>query len=174
MVTTHTYDALVVGAGGAGMRAAIELSDTVKTAVVSKLYPTRSHTGAAQGGVCAALGNTEEDSPEWHAFDTVKGGASLTDQPAAPLMARESAAPYGTEGSREAYVRRWNFEHWPDTHENMLRCRREAIAEILELSRLGRPPSGPHDTADAILNQVRDEFGARLLQYLPPAGGDPG
>ena len=90
MVTTHTYDALVVGAGGAGMRAAIELSDKVRTAVVSKLYPTRSHTGAAQGGVCAALGNVEEDSPEWHAFDTVKGGDYLTDQPAAQLMTEEA------------------------------------------------------------------------------------
>jgi succinate dehydrogenase / fumarate reductase, flavoprotein subunit len=90
MTTTHTYDALVVGGGGAGMRAAIELSDKVRTAVISKLYPTRSHTGAAQGGVCAALGNTEEDSPEWHAFDTVKGGDYLTDQPAAQLMAEEA------------------------------------------------------------------------------------
>lgn len=58
MTTTHTYDALVIGGGGAGMRAAIELSDKVRTAVISKLYPTRSHTGAAQGGVCAALCNT--------------------------------------------------------------------------------------------------------------------
>ncbi|HYJ61022.1 MAG TPA: succinate dehydrogenase flavoprotein subunit [Actinomycetota bacterium] len=90
MTVTHTYDALVVGAGGAGMRAAIELSDSVRTAVISKLYPTRSHTGAAQGGVCAALGNTEEDHPEWHAFDTVKGGDYLTDQPAALLMAEEA------------------------------------------------------------------------------------
>jgi succinate dehydrogenase / fumarate reductase flavoprotein subunit len=72
------------------MRAAIELSDKVRTAVVSKLYPTRSHTGAAQGGVCAALGNVEEDSPEWHAFDTVKGGDYLTDQPAAQLMTEEA------------------------------------------------------------------------------------
>src|SRR6188508_2041192 len=90
MTTTHTYDALVVGAGGAGMRAAIELSDKVKTAVISKLYPTRSHTGAAQGGVCAALGNTEEDHPEWHAFDTIKGGDYLVDQPAAMLMTEEA------------------------------------------------------------------------------------
>jgi len=90
MATTHTYDALVVGAGGAGMRAAIELSDQVRTAVISKLYPTRSHTGAAQGGVCAALGNTEEDHPEWHAFDTVKGGDYLVDQPAAQLMTEEA------------------------------------------------------------------------------------
>jgi succinate dehydrogenase / fumarate reductase flavoprotein subunit len=90
MVTTHTYDALVVGAGGAGLRAAIELQDNVRTAIISKLYPTRSHTGAAQGGVCAALGNVEEDSPEWHAFDTVKGGDYLTDQPAAMLMTEEA------------------------------------------------------------------------------------
>src|SRR5437867_5443222 len=90
MVTTHTYDALVVGAGGAGLRAAIELQDNVRPAVISKLYPPRSHTGAAQGGVCAALGNVEEDSPEWHAFDTIKGGDYLTDQPAAMLMTEEA------------------------------------------------------------------------------------
>jgi succinate dehydrogenase / fumarate reductase flavoprotein subunit len=90
MTTTHTYDALVIGGGGAGMRAAIELSDKVGTAVISKLYPTRSHTGAAQGGVCAALANVEEDSPEWHAFDTVKGGDYLVDQPAAQLMCEEA------------------------------------------------------------------------------------
>jgi succinate dehydrogenase flavoprotein subunit len=90
MTTTHTYDALVVGAGGGGLRAAIELSERCRTAVISKLYPTRSHTGAAQGGVCAALGNVEEDSPEWHAFDTVKGGDYLVDQPAALLMTEEA------------------------------------------------------------------------------------
>ncbi len=90
MTTTHTYDAVIVGAGGAGLRAAIETSGRVRTAVISKLYPTRSHTGAAQGGVCAALGNVEEDSPEWHAFDTVKGGDYLVDQPAAQLMTEEA------------------------------------------------------------------------------------
>jgi succinate dehydrogenase / fumarate reductase flavoprotein subunit len=90
MTTFHTYDAVIVGAGGAGLRAAIESSDRVKTAVISKLYPTRSHTGAAQGGVCAALGNVEEDYPEWHAFDTVKGGDYLVDQPAAEIMTTEA------------------------------------------------------------------------------------
>ena len=90
MTTTHTYDAVVVGGGGAGLRAAIELSERCRTVVISKLYPTRSHTGAAQGGVCAALGNVEEDSPEWHAFDTVKGGDYLVDQPAALLMTEEA------------------------------------------------------------------------------------
>ena len=90
MTTTHVYDAVIVGAGGAGLRAAIEASDSVHTAVISKLYPTRSHTGAAQGGMCAALGNVEEDSPEWHTFDTVKGGDYLVDQPAAEIMCREA------------------------------------------------------------------------------------
>ncbi len=90
MTVTHTYDAVIVGAGGAGLRAAIEASGRVKTAVISKLYPTRSHTGAAQGGVCAALGNVEEDSPEWHAFDTVKGGDYLVDQPAAQILTEEA------------------------------------------------------------------------------------
>ena len=90
MTVVHTYDAVVVGAGGAGLRAAIEASGHVRTAVISKLYPTRSHTGAAQGGMCAALANVEEDYPEWHAFDTVKGGDYLVDQPAAILMAEEA------------------------------------------------------------------------------------
>ncbi|HYF12227.1 MAG TPA: FAD-binding protein, partial [Actinomycetota bacterium] len=90
MTVFHTYDAVIVGAGGAGLRAAIEASDRVRTAVISKLYPTRSHTGAAQGGVCAALANVEEDYPEWHAFDTVKGGDYLVDQPAAEIMCREA------------------------------------------------------------------------------------
>ena len=90
MTVNHTYDAVIVGAGGAGLRAAIEASKDVKTAVISKLYPTRSHTGTAQGGMCAALGNVEEDSPEWHAFDTIKGGDYLVDQPAAIIMAEEA------------------------------------------------------------------------------------
>jgi succinate dehydrogenase / fumarate reductase flavoprotein subunit len=90
LTTIHTYDAVIVGAGGAGLRAALEASKEVKTCVISKLYPTRSHTGAAQGGMCAALGNVEEDYPEWHAFDTVKGGDYLVDQPAAILMCREA------------------------------------------------------------------------------------
>src|SRR5665647_899156 len=87
---THQYDVVIVGAGGAGMRAALEASTRARTAVLSKLYPTRSHTGAAQGGMCAALGNVEEDNWEWHTFDTVKGGDYLVDQDAAEVMAREA------------------------------------------------------------------------------------
>lgn len=90
MVQVHTFDTIIVGAGGAGLRAAIEVTGHGKTAVISKLYPTRSHTGAAQGGVCAALANVEEDSWEWHAFDTVKGGDFLSDQPAVDVMCREA------------------------------------------------------------------------------------
>ncbi|HXJ66831.1 MAG TPA: succinate dehydrogenase flavoprotein subunit [Actinomycetota bacterium] len=90
MTVTHTYSTVIVGAGGAGLRAAIEAAGHVNVAVISKLYPTRSHTGAAQGGMCAALGNVEEDYPEWHTFDTVKGGDYLVDQPAAEIMCHEA------------------------------------------------------------------------------------
>ena len=85
------HDALVIGAGGAGLWAALELARAgVSTGVLTKLYPTRSHTGAAQGGVCASLGNLEEDHWEWHMFDTVKGGDYLVDQDAAEVLAREA------------------------------------------------------------------------------------
>jgi succinate dehydrogenase / fumarate reductase, flavoprotein subunit len=90
MTQQHTYDVVIVGAGGAGLRAALESSRRARTAVVSKLYPTRSHTGAAQGGMCAALANVEEDNWEWHTFDTVKGGDYLVDQDAAEVMCREA------------------------------------------------------------------------------------
>jgi succinate dehydrogenase / fumarate reductase flavoprotein subunit len=90
MVQTHKYDVVIVGAGGAGMRAALESGQRTRTAVLTKLYPTRSHTGAAQGGMCAALANVEEDNWEWHTFDTVKGGDYLVDQDAAEVMAKEA------------------------------------------------------------------------------------
>jgi succinate dehydrogenase / fumarate reductase, flavoprotein subunit len=92
MIHTHSFDALVVGGGGAGLMSAIYLSRErrIRTAVISKLYPTRSHTGAAQGGIGAALGNLEEDHPEWHAFDTVKGSDYLGDQDAIEVMCREA------------------------------------------------------------------------------------
>jgi succinate dehydrogenase / fumarate reductase, flavoprotein subunit len=87
---THTYDVVIVGAGGAGMRAALESGSRARTAVLTKLYPTRSHTGAAQGGMCAALANVEDDNWEWHTFDTVKGGDYLVDQDAAEIMCKEA------------------------------------------------------------------------------------
>ena len=87
---THRFDVVIVGAGGAGMRAALESTKRAHTAVLTKLYPTRSHTGAAQGGMCAALANVEEDNWEWHTFDTVKGGDYLVDQDAAEVMCKEA------------------------------------------------------------------------------------
>ncbi|MGB3414458.1 MAG: succinate dehydrogenase flavoprotein subunit [Microbacteriaceae bacterium] len=86
----HSFDVVIIGAGGAGMRAAIEAGPKAKTAVITKLYPTRSHTGAAQGGMAAALANVEEDNWEWHTFDTVKGGDYLVDQDAAEILAKEA------------------------------------------------------------------------------------
>jgi succinate dehydrogenase / fumarate reductase flavoprotein subunit len=86
----HKYDIVIVGAGGAGLMSAMQLAHTSSIAVISKLYPTRSHTGAAQGGVAAALGNQEEDHWKWHMFDTVKGGDYLVDQDAAEVLAREA------------------------------------------------------------------------------------
>ncbi len=90
MSNYHQFDVVVVGAGGAGLMAALYASKTANTAVLSKLYPTRSHTGTAQGGVGAALGNVEEDRPEWHTFDTVKGSDYLGDQDAIEFMCQEA------------------------------------------------------------------------------------
>lgn len=86
----HEFDTVIVGSGGSGLYAALEASKRSRTAVLSKLYPIRSHTGAAQGGISAALGNVEEDKPEWHAFDTVKGGDYLVDQQAARILTEEA------------------------------------------------------------------------------------
>jgi succinate dehydrogenase / fumarate reductase flavoprotein subunit len=94
------YDAVIVGAGGAGLMAALHLSSAGRVAVISKLYPIRSHTGAAQGGIGAALGNLEEDHWEWHMFDTVKGSDYLADQDAAEILCREAIETV------------YDLEHW--------------------------------------------------------------
>src|SRR5579863_1298365 len=97
------YDAVVVGAGGAGLKAALHLvtlSPGARVAVISKLYPVRSHTGAPQGGIGAALGNMEEDHWEWHMFDTVKGSDYLADQDAVEVLCREAVETV------------YDLEHW--------------------------------------------------------------
>ena len=86
----HRFDAVVVGAGGAGLMAGLNLSQHGRVAVISKLYPTRSHTGTAQGGIGAALGNMEEDHWEWHMFDTIKGSDYLADQDAVEILCRDA------------------------------------------------------------------------------------
>lgn len=90
MIHTHRFETVVVGAGGAGLMAALYASQGSETAVLTKLYPTRSHTGTAQGGIGAALGNLEEDRAEWHTFDTIKGSDYLADQDAVDLMCQEA------------------------------------------------------------------------------------
>ncbi len=85
-IKTHQFEVVIVGGGGAGLMAALYASKKASTAVISKLYPSRSHTGAAQGGISAAIGNLEEDHPEWHTYDTVKGSDYLGDQDAIEFM----------------------------------------------------------------------------------------
>ncbi len=86
----HEFEVIVVGAGGSGLMAGLYASKTAKTAIITKLYPTRSHTGTAQGGIGAALGSQEEDHPEWHTYDTVKGSDYLGDQDAIEFMCNEA------------------------------------------------------------------------------------
>ena len=85
------HDVVIVGSGLAGLRAALEVAGDADVALVSKVFPTRSHSGAAQGGIGAALGNEEPDSWEWHMYDTVKGGDYLTDQDAAEVLAKDAS-----------------------------------------------------------------------------------
>ncbi len=84
------HDVIIVGAGLAGLRAAVELAGSADVAVLSKLHPLRSHSGAAQGGISAALGNVEEDNPDWHAYDTIKGSDYLADQYAVQVMCNDA------------------------------------------------------------------------------------
>ena len=160
----HEFDALIVGAGGAGLYAALELArEGVPTAVLTKLYPTRSHTGAAQGGICAALGNQEEDHWEWHMFDTVKGGDYLVDQDAAEILAREAV---------ETVI---ELEHMglPFNRTAGRADRPAALRRAHPQLRRGAGPAGllrgrphrPHDPADAV--PAVHQAGRPLLRRVP-------
>src|SRR3954447_20476805 len=90
-IEDHTYDVVVVGAGGAGLRAVVGCAEAgLRTARISKVFPTRSHTVAAQGGIAAALGNMGEDDWRWHMYDTVKGADWLGDQDTIEYMCRNA------------------------------------------------------------------------------------
>jgi succinate dehydrogenase / fumarate reductase flavoprotein subunit len=100
-IEDHSYDVVVVGAGGSGLRAVVGCSEAgLKTACITKVFPTRSHTVAAQGGIAAALGNMGEDDWRWHMYDTVKGADWLGDQDAIEYMVREAPAAV------------YELEHW--------------------------------------------------------------
>ena len=100
-IEDHTYDVVVVGAGGAGLRAVVGCSEAgLRTACITKVFPTRSHTVAAQGGISAALGNMHEDNWRWHMYDTVKGSDWLGDQDSIEYMVRQ--APEAV----------YELEHW--------------------------------------------------------------
>ena len=158
----HKYDVVIVGAGGAGMRAALEAGQRARTAVLTKLYPTRSHTGAAQGGMCAALANVEEDNWEWHTFDTVKGGDYLVDQDAAEIMAKEAidavldlekmGLPFNRTPEGKIDQRRFGGH---------TRNHGEAAGPPRLLR---RRPHRPHDPADAV-PELR-QAGRRVLQRV--------
>ena len=158
---THQFDALIVGAGGAGLMAALYASQGgAKVAVVSKLYPTRSHTGAALGGIGAALGNLEEDRPLWHMYDTVKGGDYLADQDAVKVLAEEAVdSVIELEHMGLPFDRTSEGAHQP------------ASASAAHTSNFGEKavrrachsggPHRPHDPADA-LSAVPAQRGALL------------
>ena len=99
-ITEHYYDCLVVGAGGAGLRAAVGMVEAgLKVACITKVYPTRSHTVAAQGGINAALGNMNEDDWRFHMYDTVKGSDWLGDQDAIEYLVRNAPAAVYEKGT---------------------------------------------------------------------------
>ncbi len=148
MVEIHRYDVVIVGAGGAGMRAALESGPRARTAVLTKLYPTRSHTGAAQGGMCAALANVEEDNWEWHTFDTVKGGDYLVDQDAAEIMCKEAI-----DAVLDLEKMGLPFNRTPEGKIDQRRFgghTREPRQGRRAPRLLRRRPHRPHDPADAV------------------------
>ena len=110
--TDHTYDVVVVGAGGSGLRAALGAAQAgLKTACISKVFPTRSHTVAAQGGIAASLGNMGEDDWRWHMYDTVKGSDWLGDQDAMKRLLRFTSLSIGACPSREQRKARSTSAH---------------------------------------------------------------
>ncbi|KFM79777.1 putative succinate dehydrogenase [ubiquinone] flavoprotein subunit, mitochondrial, partial [Stegodyphus mimosarum] len=136
-VVDHTYDAIVVGAGGAGLRAAFGLvQEGFKTACITKLFPTRSHTVAAQGGINAALGNKEPDDWKWHMYDTVKGSDWLGDQDAIHYMTREAPQAvielenYGMPLAEHQMVKYIN-EHLVGSHVIMVKEDKHIVAVVL-------------------------------------------
>ena len=110
-----------------------------------------------------------------HAVRIPAGALELPVARGPGTAAREAVAPYGRDPDRDraAYAAHWNATHWPDTFERMLARRRRAFDTLDAIRERSKPPSGPHDTVDAILDAVREEFGERLLDFLPPGDSTP-
>ena len=139
----HTYDAVVVGAGGAGLRAAFGLvEEGFKTAVITKLFPTRSHTVAAQGGINAALGNMEPDDWRWHMYDTVKGSDWLGDQDAIHYMTREAPAAV-----MELENYGMPFSRTPEGKTTAWQGQKAGVTGLTLQARFTREPSGVRATS---------------------------
>jgi succinate dehydrogenase / fumarate reductase flavoprotein subunit len=139
----HQCDAVIVGAGIAGLTAALQASETCNVAVISKVYAPRSHSGSAQGGMAAALGNEEEDRWEWHMFDTIKGGDYLVDQDMAEILSKEApervielehlGVPFSRNSAGKIEQRRFGG------HPKLWRSPRETF-----LLRIGQDRAGNH------------------------------
>ena len=147
-ITDHTYDVVVVGAGGAGLRATLGCAEAgLKTACITKVFPTRSHTVAAQGGIAAALGNMGPDDWRWHMYDTVKGSDWLGDQDAIEYLCRNApAAVYELEHYGVPFSRTEDGQDLPAPlrrHDHRLR-RRPAGAAHLRRRRPHRPRHAAH------------------------------
>ena len=136
----HKFDAVIVGAGGAGLMAALELAGKANVAVLSKLYPTRSHTGTAQGGIGAALGNVEEDHWEWHVFDTVKGGDYLCDQDAVEIMCQRGDRDRLRAGAHGLALQ--PHAGWPD-RPAPLRRPHQGLRQGARCAAPATPPTAP-------------------------------
>src|SRR4051812_13840330 len=133
-ITDHTFDVVIVGAGGAGLRATVGCSQAgLRTACISKVFPTRSHTVAAQGGVAASLGNMGADSWQWHMYDTVKGSDWLGDQDAIEYLCRNAPAAV------------YELEHWggPFPPPRAARSNNPPLAALRQGSAKGRPRNPP-------------------------------
>ena len=159
----HRYDVVIVGAGGAGMRAALESGTRARTAVLTKLYPTRFAHRRCPGGMCAALANVEEDNWEWHTFDTIKGGDYLVDQDAAEVMCKEAI---------DAVI---DLENMGLPFNRTPKARSISVASVgtlettvkLQFAALVTPPTASgHDPADAVseLHQARHRVLQRVLR----------
>ena len=171
-IIDHTYDAVVVGAGGSGLRAAMGIAETgLKTACITKVFPTRSHTVAAQGGIAASLGNMGPDHWTWHMYDTVKGSDWLGDQDAIEYLCREApAAVYELEHFGVPFSRTEEGRIYQRAFGGMTQDMGEGPAGPAHLRR--RRPHRPRHAPRAVSTEpeVRHRLLHRIFRHRPDHG----